>query len=140
MSAIGLVVLGAVVPLAFDGGWVSPVMCVVLAFTVLLRARIFRSRAPKLWLLVPGVAALGTLAAATALDADSQVLLLTGVLLPTLVVSGIATGVGMWLPGNRLTPFWGRVGDILEIILVVALVPLALGVAGVFEYVRTVVG
>ncbi|MFI0372723.1 type VII secretion integral membrane protein EccD [Actinomadura sp. 1N219] len=139
VSAIGLVAIGAIVPLSFDGGWVSPVMCVVLSFTVLLRARIFRARAQKLWLLIPGVAGLGTLAVATAFDADSQVLLLVGVLLPTLVVSAIATGVGMWLPGNKLTPFWGRAGDILEILFVVALVPLALGVAGVFEYVRTVV-
>ncbi|MGP4027560.1 type VII secretion integral membrane protein EccD [Actinomadura sp. 3N407] len=139
VSVIGLVAFGAVVPLAFDGGWVSPVMCVVLSFALLLRARIFRARAQKLWLLLPGVAGLGALAVATALDTDSQVLLLTGVLLPTLIVSGIATGVGMWLPGNRLTPFWGRAGDILEILLVVALIPLALGVAGVFEYVRTVV-
>ncbi|TDD80504.1 type VII secretion integral membrane protein EccD [Actinomadura darangshiensis] len=140
VSAIGLATLGAVVPLSFDGGWVSPVMCVVLAFTVLLRARIFRARAQKLWLLIPGVAGLGTLAVATAFDIDSQMMLLAIVLVPTLVVSGIAAGVGMWLPGNRLTPFWGRAGDILEIILVVALVPLALGVAGVFDYVRTVVG
>lgn len=139
VSVIGLVAFGAVVPLAFDGGWVSPVMCVALSFALLLRARIFRARAQKLWLLLPGVAGLGALAVATALDSESQVLLLTGVLLPTLIVSGIATGVGMWLPGNRLTPFWGRAGDILEILLVVALIPLALGVAGVFEYVRTVV-
>ncbi|MFC4055594.1 type VII secretion integral membrane protein EccD [Actinomadura syzygii] len=140
VSAIGLTALGAVVPLSLDGGWVSPTMCVVLSFALLLRARILRGRAQKLWLLVPGVAGLGTLALATALDTDSQMMLMLGVLLPTLIVSGIATGVGMWLPGNRLTPFWGRAGDILEIILVVALVPLALGVAGVFEYVRSVVG
>ncbi|TDC66576.1 type VII secretion integral membrane protein EccD [Actinomadura sp. GC306] len=139
VSVIGLVAFGAVVPLAFDGGWVSPVMCVALSFALLLRARIFRARAQKLWLLLPGVTGLGALAIATALGSDSQPLLLTGVLLPTLIVSGIATGVGMWLPGNRLTPFWGRAGDILEILLVVALIPLALGVAGVFEYVRTVV-
>ncbi|MFI6514808.1 type VII secretion integral membrane protein EccD [Spirillospora sp. NPDC050679] len=140
VAAIGLIALGALVPLAFDGGWISPVMVVVLSFALLLRARIFRGRAQKLWLLVPGVAGLGLLALSVAYDTDSQPMALAVVLLPTLVVSGIAVGVGMWLPNNRLTPFWGRAGDVVEMIFVVGLFPIALGVAGVFEYVRTAVG
>ncbi|RSN60279.1 MULTISPECIES: type VII secretion integral membrane protein EccD [Actinomadura] len=137
VSAIGLTVLGGAIPLSFDDGWASPVMCLVVAFAVLLRARLFRGRNQKLWLLVPGVAALALLAVGTALGMDSQAMLLVAVLVPTLVVSGIAVGVGMWLPGNRPTPFWGRAGDIIEIMLVVAMIPLALGVTGVLEYVHT---
>ncbi|WP_018653689.1 type VII secretion integral membrane protein EccD [Actinomadura flavalba] len=140
VSAIGLIAIGAFVPLAFDGGWVSPTMTLVLAAVLLLRARLFRGRAQKLWLLVPGVIGLALLAVSTVWGTDSQAVALLVALLPTLVVSGVAVGVGMWLPRNRLTPFWGRAGDLAEMILVVALIPLALGVLGLFDYVRTVVG
>lgn len=140
VAGLGLTAMGAAVPLALAGGWVAPAMCVVLASALLLRARMFRGRAQKLWMLVPGVFGLSVLALGAALRFDSQVYLLAGILAPTLVVSGIAVGVGMWLPKNRLTPFWGRAGDIIEILLVVALVPLALGVAGVFEWARGLAG
>ena len=42
----------------------------------------------------------------------------------------------MWLPTHRPSPFWGRVADIADTMLIVGLFPLALGVAGVFGYVR----
>ena len=45
-------------------------------------------------------------------------------------------GVGMWLPTHRPSPFWGRAADIADTMLIVSLFPLALGVAGVFGYVR----
>ncbi|WP_329519275.1 type VII secretion integral membrane protein EccD [Spirillospora sp. NBC_01491] len=140
VSGLGLTAMGASIPLAFASGWVAPAMCVVLALALLLRARMFSGRAQKLWMLVPGVFGLAVLAVGTALGLDSQVFLLGGILLPTLVVSGIAVGVGIWLPKNRLTPFWGRAGDIVEILFVVALIPLALGVAGVFEWARGLTG
>ncbi|GLW65255.1 type VII secretion integral membrane protein EccD [Actinomadura rubrobrunea] len=140
VSMLGLTALGAFIPLTLDGGWVSSAMTVVVSLALLLRARLFRGRAQKFWLLVPGVTGLALLAVSTAFETSSQTVALVGVLLPALVVSGIAVGVGMWLPKNRLTPFWGRAGDIVEMIFVIALIPLALGVAGVFEYVRTVVG
>ncbi|MEU5876570.1 type VII secretion integral membrane protein EccD [Spirillospora sp. NPDC047279] len=140
VSGMGMVALGASLPLALQDGWVAPAMAVVVALAMLLRARMFRGRAQKLWMLVPGVTVLAVLAVGTAFLTESEVVLLAGVLAPTLVVSGIAVGVGMWLPKNRLTPFWGRAGDIIEIMLVVALIPLALGVSGVFDWVRGLAG
>ncbi|MBO2454312.1 type VII secretion integral membrane protein EccD [Actinomadura barringtoniae] len=136
VSAMGLAAAGAAIPLTMDSGWVSPTMCGVVAFALMLRARIFRGRAQKLWLLVPALAMLAILGVNTARDMDSQPMILAGVLLPALVISGIAVGVGMWLPNNRLTPFWGRAGDIVEVLLVVALIPLALGSFGLYDYVR----
>ncbi|GAA2615607.1 type VII secretion integral membrane protein EccD [Actinomadura fulvescens] len=140
VSGMGLIALGGSIPLALENGWVAPTMAVVVALAMLLRARMFRGRAQKLWMLVPGVIVLAVLAVGTAFTTESETFLLAGVLAPALVVSGIAVGVGIWLPKNRLTPFWGRAGDIIEILLVVALIPLALGVSGVFEWVRGLAG
>jgi hypothetical protein len=48
----------------------------------------------------------------------------------------VVVGAGIWLVNNRPSPFWGRAADIFDTMLVVALFPLALGVAGVLDFVR----
>ena len=50
--------------------------------------------------------------------------------------AALVVGVGLWLPAHRPSPFWGRMADIADTMLNVGLFPLALGVAGVFGYVR----
>ena len=45
-----------------------------------------------------------------------------------------------WLAGHRPSPFWGRAAEIVDMVLVIALVPLALGVAGVFSDIRGLSG
>jgi hypothetical protein len=42
----------------------------------------------------------------------------------------------MWLATRRPSPFWGRAGDLVDTMLVVALIPLALGMTGLFSFVR----
>jgi type VII secretion integral membrane protein EccD len=138
VSGTGLAASGALIPLAFGDGWVSPVMCAALSIALLLRARIFRGRGQKLWLLLPGVFGFGLLAVDAALSM-SQVYVVAGVLLPALVVAGLVIGVGTWLPNNRPSPFWGRAGDIVDMIFVVSLIPLALGVSGLYGYIRGLV-
>ncbi|WP_019632916.1 type VII secretion integral membrane protein EccD [Actinomadura atramentaria] len=141
VAATGLVAIGAFIPLAFHSGWLTLVTTAVFAVVLLLRgARFFTGRAQKLWLLVPGAIGLGLLAVGGCVHADSANKAVLLVLVPTLIVSGIVVGVGMWLPNHRPTPFWGRAGQILEIMLVVATIPLALGVAAVFDYVRSIAG
>ncbi|MFC0037060.1 type VII secretion integral membrane protein EccD [Actinomadura rayongensis] len=141
VAATGLVAIGAFLPIAFHSGWAAPVTAAVLAFVLLLRGgRFFTGRAQKLWLLIPGAFGLALLAVSGPFRTDDAAVVLATALLPILVLSGIVVGVGMWLPNNRPSPFWGRAGQIVEITLVVASVPLALGVAGVLDYVRTVVG
>ena len=55
---------------------------------------------------------------------------------PLLAGVAVVTGVGIWLPTHRPSPFWGRAADIADTVLIVSLFPLALGVAGVFGFVR----
>ena len=51
---MGLIGDGAEIALGLDHGVLAAVMAAVLACVLLLRARVFRGRAQRLWLLIPG--------------------------------------------------------------------------------------
>lgn len=139
VSGVGLVAFAAEPALAFGHGSIAHVMCAAVACVLLLRARVFRGRAQRLWLMAPGYSGLALLAASVSLRV-SQPLMLVVALAPLLAGAGIVMGVGTWLPGRRPSPFWGRAADVIDMLLVVGLIPLALGVAGVFGYVRGLAG
>lgn len=135
VSGIGLVGATAAVALAFSLSWFGLGTCAVLACTLLLRSRIFRGLSQRLWLLVPGFGGLVLLGVGE-VHGSSQVQHLVLALGPLVVGVAVVVGVGMWLPSHRPSPFWGRVADIADTALNVGLIPLALGVAGVFGQVR----
>ena len=120
---------------AYARSWLGLVTCAVLACAVLLRSRLFRGMAQRLWMLVPGYGGL-VLLAAGAIHGASQAQHLALGLGPLIAGAALVVGAGIWLAGNRPSPFWGRMADIADTMLIVALLPLALGVAGVFGYVR----
>jgi type VII secretion integral membrane protein EccD len=130
-SGIGLVAAVAEGALAFTRSWLGLVTCAVLACVLLLRSRLFQSLAQRLWLLVPGFGGL-ILLAAGAIHGSSQTRHLALALGPLIVGSALVVGIGLWLPGHRPSPFWGRMADIADTMLNVGLFPLALGIAGVF--------
>jgi type VII secretion integral membrane protein EccD len=139
VSGIGLVAAVAAATLAFSPGLLPRVMCAVLGCALLLRSRVFRGRAQRLWLQVPGYGALLLLALAAALTAPQLKMLL--LILPLLAGgAAILIGTGMWLPTHRASPFWGRAAEVLDMTLVISLIPLALGVTGVFGYIRGLSG
>jgi type VII secretion integral membrane protein EccD len=134
-GGIGLVGAGAELALAFTHTWLGIVTCAVLACALLLRSRLFRGVAQRLWLLVPGYGGL-ILLAAGAMHGSTQTRQLTLAVGPLVAGAALVIAVGMWLPTHRPSPFWGRMTDITDTLLIVSLLPLALGVAGVFGYVR----
>ncbi len=135
VSGIGLVGAAAAVALAFTRSWLGLGTCAVLACTLLLRARLFRGLSQRLWLLVPGFGGLALLAIGE-VHGSSQAQHLALALGPLVAGVAVVVGVGMWLPSHRPSPFWGRVADIADTALNIGLIPLALGVAGVFGQVR----
>jgi hypothetical protein len=54
--------------------------------------------------------------------------------------AGLLVGIGNWLPTHRPSPFWGRAADVTDWVLVVAMVPLSLGVAGVLTFFQGMAG
>lgn len=139
VAGVALVAAAAAGLLAFSRGWLGMVTCGVLSCVLLLRSRIFRGFVQRLWLLVPGFGAPALLAigAARSLAPGRTIAL---VLVPLLLAAALVVAVGMWLPGRRPSPFWGRAADIADTLLIVALFPLALAVAGVFTDIRGLAG
>jgi type VII secretion integral membrane protein EccD len=135
VSGIGLVCGAAEVALALGHGWLPRLMCAVLGCALLLRSRVFRGRAQRLWLQVPGY---GGLVLLTVAAGHAKMIVIT--LAPLAAGAAILIGAGTWLSGHRPSPFWGRAAEIIDMLLVGALIPLALGVAGVFSDIRGLSG
>ena len=135
VSGIGLVCAVAEIALALGHGWLPRLTCGVLGCALLLRSRVFHGRAQRLWLQVPGYGGLVLLAVAAGHD---KMIVVT--LAPLAAGAAILISAGTWLPGHRPSPFWGRAAELIDMVLVVALVPLALGVAGVFGNIRGLSG
>jgi type VII secretion integral membrane protein EccD len=135
VSGIGLVGGAAAVALALGHGWLPRLMCGVLGCALLLRSRVFHGRAQRLWLQVPGYGGLVLLAVAAG---HGKMIAIT--LVPLAAGAAILVVAGTWLAGHRPSPFWGRAAEIVDMVLVIALVPLALGVAGVFSDIRGLSG
>lgn len=139
VAAVALVALGGLLFLASSDRWSGPVTAAAVSVSLLLRARVFRGRGQRAWLLVTGLTGLGALDIGLALR-GSQVATLAGVLLPLLVLAGVVIGMAIWLPAHRPTPFWGRAGDILDMIIIISLIPLALAALDVYNAMRGLSG
>jgi type VII secretion integral membrane protein EccD len=138
-TGIALVGLVSELALALSDGWVAPTTCAVTAVALMLRSRLFRGRAQRLWFLLSGMAGLIMLAVGRVLAASDQTTQVI-VLLALVAAALIVIAVGSWLPGNRPSPFWARGADILEVLTIIALVALAPGVVGLYGYIRGMSG
>ncbi len=134
VCGLGLLGGGAAVVLGLSHGGLAPMLTAALACALLLRARMFRGRAQRLWLMIPGFGALIWLAVTRAGPSPTGPALSAAVPVLLALVAGaaIVAGTGIWLPGHRPSPFWTRAADITDTVAIISLVPLALGVAGVF--------
>ncbi|NES14807.1 MULTISPECIES: type VII secretion integral membrane protein EccD [Micromonospora] len=131
---VSVLVLGGQLVLADNGRLPSVLLCLVLALLSLLRARPFIGRAQRIPVLLAGTVGLGLAAAATFGAGSLPVrlgLILGGLLLAAL----ISLIYGLTVAGKRISPVWGRTLDIVEILLIVALVPLAVWVCGLYGWI-----
>ncbi len=136
---VGVVVLVSVVLLVVDGGWQGQLLAALLSVLLMLRARPLPGRAQRLPVLVAGAAGLVVVAAAVFAAGDLGVrlgLVLAGVIL----AAAVSALYGMLLSQRRWSPVWGRMLDIGEILMIVALVPIAAWVAGLYAWVATISG
>ncbi|MER7270215.1 type VII secretion integral membrane protein EccD [Micromonospora carbonacea] len=131
---VALLVLGGEVVLALDGRLPAVLLCLVLALLSLLRARPFLGRAQRVPVLLAGGLGLGLTAAATFAAGGAAVRL--GVVLGGLVVAAVVSLVyGLTVAGKRISPVWGRLLDIVEVLLIISLVPLAVWVCGLYGWI-----
>ncbi|WP_375500221.1 type VII secretion integral membrane protein EccD [uncultured Jatrophihabitans sp.] len=137
VGGVSLAIAGSAVVLAGQG--VSEeVLAVVVGLICLLRARLFTGRGQRILLLVSGgVALVAELVAATS-EAHGSVRLLAFAV-PAAIVGLVLLGLTIVLPGRRYAPPWSRAADVLESLLVLSVIPLAIGVMGVYGSVRQLV-
>ncbi|GGV20700.1 type VII secretion integral membrane protein EccD [Kitasatospora herbaricolor] len=136
--ALGLVLTLCTTVLAGVDGWAAAALTAALSILLLLHGRAVGSIPQRLAVLLPGVYGLALLLGGVALDqrTGGRLLLLAGLL-------GVAAALAItaWtVPGRRLLPYWGRAADLLHSLAAMAVLPLALAVAGVYHALRAVAG
>ncbi|MEK8108408.1 type VII secretion integral membrane protein EccD [Micromonospora sp. M12] len=131
---VSVLVLGAELVLALDGSLPAVLLCLVLALLALLRARPLLGRAQRTPVLLAGTVGLGL--AATATFAGGSLPIRLGLILGGLVLAAVISLIyGLTVAGKRISPVWGRLLDIAEILLIIALVPLAFWVCGLYGWI-----
>jgi type VII secretion integral membrane protein EccD len=133
-SACAIAVGGSAALLA-TGSMSDRVLAGVLGAIMLLRARLFSGRGQRSAMLIGGGVAGLALVVTRALATDG----LTRVVAFVVPAVGLAAAflvLAVALPERRLAPTWGRFADIVESMLILSVIPLALGVIGVYGAVR----
>ena len=137
LAALAVISAGAAVLVSRVGGR-GIAMALVLGVLPLLRSRWFSWRIQRVPLLASGAVALAATAVALGgrLEHTQRLLLVGGLALLIILLS-----IAMGLSDNRqAAPPWGRLLDIIEILLILAIAPLAVWVSGVLEFARAVRG
>jgi type VII secretion integral membrane protein EccD len=135
---ITLTTLGSVGFLITEDGWMAATTAVMLSLVLLLRARVFHGLGQRLWLLCGGLA--GLVAVGITQSVGVGTVAAAAIVMGLLWLAMLVVGLGLWLPTGRPSPFWGRAGDLVDVVLLVALFPLALGVLDVYTWLRGLAG
>ncbi|GCD34433.1 type VII secretion integral membrane protein EccD [Streptomyces chrestomyceticus JCM 4735] len=149
-----LVVGAAGVVLGFsDNSW-AQLLALAAGITIMLRARLFDYTAQVACLTIAGILTVVLLILGIALHppvdviadlvrfGDSGPLNIRTVWFSGSIAAGAAilVGVGLIVPRKGVTPFWGRVFDIFDGVVLLSLVPLCLAVLDVYGTVRGLTG
>lgn len=134
---VSVIVLAAMLVLVLSGQWQAVLLAALLAVLLMLRARPAPGRSQRLPVLVAG--AVGLAAVTLATFATGGMAMRLGIVLGGLLLVAIVSLLyGLAVAGKRISPLWGRMLDILEILMIVALVPLAVWAAGLYGVVATI--
>jgi type VII secretion integral membrane protein EccD len=114
----------------------SVALCVAGGAALLLRARLFAAPQQRLPLLVGGLIGVIWLgvAAASRATAGSAPLVALGVLV---LVAVVVLAAGLRFGSAPPSPYLGRAADILDVVAIMALIPLACWMLGVFDAVQS---
>ncbi|MGA8114196.1 MAG: type VII secretion integral membrane protein EccD [Actinocatenispora sp.] len=140
LGATAVVGLGAELCLALGGdGWPRLILLMVLAVVLVTRSRSFSTRWQRLPLMIAGMVGVGlaAVAAFTAVGPLPRLLVILPALIALAVVCLVA---GLALGDRRVMPVWTRLVDVVEVLLIVAIIPLALWVCGAYAFIRAVKG
>lgn len=131
-TGISATVLGAIISLT-GSGWPTTAFILTAGIALLLRGRSFMSRTTRLWMFISGslVTLMGLTRLLLTLPLSGQVLV---AVLVVVLGGALLTAYAATLYDQILSPVWGRWGDIIEWIAIMALVPLALAVINLYGW------
>ncbi|MCG5460969.1 type VII secretion integral membrane protein EccD [Micromonospora sp. MED01] len=133
-----LLVVATAGVLVIAGGTAGRVLVAVTSAVLLLRSRLFvalRHRVPTVLAGLAGYAALGAVLVGRADETGRLVLVLGGA---ALALVAVASGTGY--ARRPVSPYLGRVADLTDTALVVAVVPIACAVLDLYERARGLLG
>jgi len=134
LSAAVTAALAMAVLLLDDGTVAGVLLCLAAATALLLRARLFALPRQRIPLLVSGLIGLALLAYGYAAgDDDGRKLL---VLLVMVVAAGAVLAAGLAYSRRSPSPYLGRTADIVDVLAIMALIPLACAVTGLFRAIQ----
>jgi type VII secretion integral membrane protein EccD len=137
-TALGLVSGAAMVWLAAAPGWLAPLAAWLAAVAQLLVTRPMTSTWHRLALGGPAMVAMVTWClTATALRDPSTAVLAMAFCVTLMSTCGTAARI---LPGRKVSPIWGRLGDWAHTLALAALGPVVAALLGLFALIRSQVG
>ncbi|MFJ3234153.1 type VII secretion integral membrane protein EccD [Streptomyces sp. NPDC086787] len=137
-AATGVIAAAALVVLAEHPNLPEVLAALALSLLLLLHSRGLAHTGQRLTLAVPGIWGLLLLARAWAVDSDGNGRV---VVFAVLFAAAAALVTAAWtVPGRRMLPYWGRAAELAHTTFAVALLPLALWVAGLFGWLRSLFG
>jgi type VII secretion integral membrane protein EccD len=139
LGGVAVIAAGAAVALVATGGLAGVILCTVVGLLLMSRARWVLGINQRLPLLAAGVVSLGAVTLAVFASAG-LVGRLAVVLVALLGLAAISIGYAVGGAGRRRSPMWGRTLDILEIVLVLGVLPLAVWVSGLYSWMRSIRG
>ncbi|HIW62534.1 MAG TPA: type VII secretion integral membrane protein EccD [Candidatus Stackebrandtia excrementipullorum] len=117
----------------------APILVAVVGVVFLLRARLFPAIRQRVPLLAAGLLSLIFLADDT-IGLFGEGLHLVGLLVIVLPVVAIGTASGILYSKRAPSPYIGRIADIVDILMIVAVVPVACTAIGLFTFFRGLLG
>lgn len=139
LGACCAVLAGAQVLLVTSGRTDARVLCVIISGALLLRARVHWDRTQRQLLLAAGL--VGALAVLISVNDQAGTSTRLLAVLGVLILSGaVSIAVALLVPGRPISPYGARIVDIVEVLLLVSVIPVALAVVGLYSQLRGLAG
>jgi type VII secretion integral membrane protein EccD len=132
-AVVGAIAIGVL--LAVDDSLPGTLLAVAGSGALLLRARLFPTSQQRIPLIVGGLLGLSLLALGAAVEAariGPRLLVLAGIVAAALFVLTAGLVYGRRAP----SPYVGRLADIADVLAIMALIPLAAAVSGLYDAIR----
>jgi len=129
----------SMVLLATQPSWSAPALAALVAVVRLLMLRPMTSAWHRLALALPAVLGLALVIGHVLTQATLLARLVTGVVLVPFAVAQLVV-LARTMPRRRVSPYWGRAGDVTQLLATVALLPVLLAVLDVYALARALGG